>query len=320
MVQDASRVSFSGNLGLMVSRLRFSHFLVSMSVAAVLATSLVSYLGYRLLRSEFPDVMPLKGQYPVVIYRGRGKEPDVVLQKARPPGWTSLSEVSRSAVGAIIVSEDWGFYGHKGYDPKEIKEAIKEDLEAGSFVRGASTITQQVAKNVFLSRDKNLWRKFKEFILATELEEKVGKRKILESYLNVAEWGEGVFGIRRAAQVYFGKSPGALTPKEGAFLAMLLPSPKKYSVSYRNRALTPYARRTIRSILGKMTQARYIAPEERDRQLVTPLSFERTLESAQSDDGSADKEEGGSDEDSEESNDGVLTAPAEENDSEKEKF
>jgi len=258
----------------MKRQIRFSHLVVALSFASVLSVGGVVYLGYRFLLNEFPNVEPLKTQYPVVIYRGRSFEPDVVLKRGRPDSWVSLSQVSRGAVGAIIVSEDWSFYGHKGYDPHEIKEAIKEDLAAGSFVRGASTITQQVAKNVFLSHEKSLWRKFKELILAMELEEKVGKRRILEAYLNVAEWGEGVFGIHRAARVYFGKHPSQLTAKEGAFLAMLLPSPKKYSVSFRARKLTPYARKTMSSIMNKMVRAQYLSPEDRQVQWSTPLSFE----------------------------------------------
>jgi monofunctional biosynthetic peptidoglycan transglycosylase len=190
----------------------------------------------------------------------------------------NLGEVSRSAVGAVIVSEDWAFYSHEGYDAKQIREAIKEDLEQGKFARGASTITQQVVKNVFLERDKNIWRKIKELYLAVQLEKSVGKKRILETYLNIAEWGEGVFGIRAAAQVYFQKHPSQLTAKEGAFLAMLLPSPKRYSQSFRAKQLTPYARRIIYSVLDKMTRAQYITSEEKSAELATPLSWEKLSE------------------------------------------
>lgn len=251
-----------------------NRFFFAVSLLLVAASGYLLWEGYVFLTREFPEVAVLKHQYPIVRYGGPKVPPTITLQKSRPPGWVGLSEISKSAVGAIIVSEDWAFYQHKGYDANQIKEALEEDWEAGRYVRGASTITQQVAKNVFLEQDKNLWRKLKELVLAIRMEEKVGKRKILETYLNIAEWDEGVFGINSAARHYFGKPPSELNAKEGAFLAMLLPSPKRYSISFRKRHLTPYARETIDSILDKMTQARYLSSEERDRLTVVPLSFE----------------------------------------------
>ncbi len=249
-------------------------FIFFLSLLTVLAVSYVSWSGWKYFRSEFPDVSVLKHRYPVVKYQGSKKPPKVTLQNSRPAGWVGLGEISRVAVGAVIVSEDWAFYQHEGYDAKQIKEAIREDWEAGRFVRGASTITQQVVRNVFLSKDKNLWRKVKELILAVRIEDAVGKKKILETYLNIAEWGEGIFGIREAAEFYFKKSPQMLTAKEGAFLAMLLPSPKRYGQSFRAKRLTHYADKTVRSILSKMAQAHYITPEEREAELMMPLLFE----------------------------------------------
>lgn len=239
-----------------------------------IVAGLALFTAYAIYDAFSHDVSVLKTQYPVVHYKGRGKSTDLTLEKRRPAHWVSLGGVSRVAVGAILVSEDWAFYQHEGYDVNQIKEAIKEDWEAGSFVRGASTITQQVARNVFLDKDKNLWRKLKELIVAVQMEEELGKRKILEVYLNVAEWGEGIFGIGKASYHYFGKHPSQLTAKEGAFLAMLLPSPKRYSQSFRNKRLTPYARKTVNRILLKMTQARYISDEQRAQAASAPFPFE----------------------------------------------
>jgi monofunctional biosynthetic peptidoglycan transglycosylase len=194
--------------------------------------------------------------------------------------WSTLSEISRQAIGAVVVSEDWAFYEHKGYDANQIKEAMKSNLDRGRYARGASTITQQVVRNVFLDQDKNLWRKIKELILAVHLEQTVGKNKILETYLNIAEWGQGIYGIRAASQHYFHKMPSDLTAKEGAFLAMLLPSPRRYSQSFRSHQLSDYARTTINSILDKMAQAKYITDEERVLVGATPFSFELTPQSA----------------------------------------
>jgi monofunctional biosynthetic peptidoglycan transglycosylase len=256
------------------SRLTFGTFTLVLSVLVVAAVAWATWKAWQYWRAEFPEVSRLKTHYPVVIYKGPKAPFEVKLQKSRPGSWVSLNEISREAVGAIVVSEDWAFWQHKGYDPKQLKEAIQEGIESGKLGRGASTITQQVVKNVFLERDRSLWRKMRELVLAMRLEEQVGKRRILETYMNVAEWGEGIFGIGPAARFYFGKAPSQLTAKEGAFLAMLLPSPKRYSQSFRKHALTDYARRTVNSILEKMVQARFLEAERMQAERGTPLSFE----------------------------------------------
>ncbi len=223
-----------------------------------------------------PKLSTLKKQYPHVLYRGREKPPEVVIRPEPPARWTPITSIPKMVRGAILVSEDWAFYDHPGYDTKQIQEAIRESVEAGRLTRGASTITQQVARNLYLSKEKSLIRKARELWLAMRIEKVLGKQRILEIYLNIAEMGEGVFGIGQASAHYFGKHPSQLRPKEAAFLAMLLPSPKRYSVSHRKGALTPYARRVIRSILNKMVMGHYLSPEDRDREWATPLPFERS--------------------------------------------
>jgi monofunctional glycosyltransferase len=249
-----------------------------------------------------PDVTVLQTQYPVVHYVKLPKaaptkalaksklaspEPSgpegmqvVTWERQKPSSWVSYGEVSKVGMGAIIVSEDWAFYQHHGYDPNQIKEAINRDLEKKKFARGASTITQQVAKNVFLNSEKSMGRKFKELLLAVKLEEKFKKPKILEVYLNIAEFGEDLYGIGPAAHFYFSKSPSELTAKEGAFLAMLLPSPKRYSQSFRAKQLTAYAAKTITDILAKMVQAQYLTEEEESAEVNRPLSFENISQNA----------------------------------------
>ena len=241
-------------------------------VGAASSTALI--MGYRFYGEAFPNVAILKTNYPHVIPRGEKEPPLIKIEKAKPASWVPLSAISPQAVGAIIVSEDWAFYQHKGYDPVQIREAVNESLEEGHFVRGASTITQQVAKNIFLSRDKTLWRKLRELVLALRLERDLGKKKILELYLNVAEWGPKVFGIGPAAQYYFQKAPIDLTAKEGAFLALLLPSPIRYGQSFRKHVLTEFASDTMNSILDKMVTARFLTEEERQQVGKIPLSFE----------------------------------------------
>lgn len=251
-------------------------FTFLLSLVSVSATGALLYSGWKFFRSEFPDVSVLRTHYPAILYQGQSHSERVVLKRETPEGWVRLAEISKAAVGAVIVSEDWAFYQHKGYDANQIKEAVTGDIGSGKALRGASTITQQVVKNVFLTRERSLWRKIKELLLATRLENAVSKNRILEIYLNIAEWGDGIYGMRAAARHYFHKAPSELTAKEGAFLSMLLPSPKRYAQSFKSRQLTDYARRTVGSILEKMMQARYITEEQRMVEAYTPLSFEQS--------------------------------------------
>jgi monofunctional biosynthetic peptidoglycan transglycosylase len=183
------------------------------------------------------------------------------LTGKKPKGWVSLKEINYTAAHAVVVSEDWAFYQHNGYDLGQIKEAAGEAV-TGERTRGASTISQQVIKNVFLTPKKTLGRKFTELVYSVTMERNVSKEKILETYLNIAEFGEGIYGIKAAAKHYFKKSPKNLSAKEGAFLAMLLPSPKKHAQSYKQKEMTSFAEKTVDSILSKMVRAKYIKKEQ----------------------------------------------------------
>ena len=221
-----------------------------------------------------PRLKDLKTEYPHVIYHGPKDPFEIVIKKNPPTGWVPLTSVSKEAQMAILISEDWAFYSHPGYDERQIKEAIEESVETGKLKRGASTITQQVVKNVYLTQQKSFLRKIKEIWLATKVEKVLGKKRILEVYLNIAEWGEGIFGIGPASQYYFQKTPAELNAKEGAFLAMLLPSPKKYGISFRKKELTLYARKTVHTILNKLVSAKVLTLEQRDEEWKKPFSFE----------------------------------------------
>jgi len=135
---------------------------------------------------------------------------------------------------AVILAEDSNFYKHEGFDVKAIKNAIKYDLEKKSLKRGASTITQQAAKNLFLSREKTITRKVKEVYLAWRMEQELTKGRIIELYLNVVELGPMVYGIGHGSRYYFGKPASALTPRECAFLAAMLPGPRIAYNPYKN--------------------------------------------------------------------------------------
>ena len=149
--------------------------------------------------------------------------------------WIPLSQMSDQIKKAVIVAEDGTFYEHEGIDWYEVKQSLKKDIQKGKFVRGASTITQQVAKNLFLSTSKDPVRKLKEVIIATRLEDELSKHRILEIYLNIVEWGNGIFGVEAASQTYFGKHASQLTRDDAARLAAVIPSPLRYQPDQDNR-------------------------------------------------------------------------------------
>lgn len=158
--------------------------------------------------------------------------PFVVGPKSRY--WTPSGRIPAEMKWAVILAEDANFYKHEGFDVKAIKNAIKYDLEKRSLKRGASTITQQTAKNLFLSREKTITRKLKEIYLAYRMEQELTKGRIIEFYLNVVELGPMVYGIGHGSRYYFGKSPSELTPRECAFLASMLPGPRVAYNPYKN--------------------------------------------------------------------------------------
>lgn len=179
-------------------------------------------------------------------------------------GYVRLKDISMHARNAVIVSEDGDFYGHKGIDWFELRRSFETNWERGTFARGGSTITQQLAKNVYLSSEKSLLRKAREALIAIQLEEILNKDEILEKYLNVVEFGPELYGISKASRHYFGKAPAQLTAAEGAFLAFLLPNPKKYSISFRNKQLTRFARRQVHEIIHRMHRFRKISQLDHD--------------------------------------------------------
>jgi len=140
--------------------------------------------------------------------------------------WVPLSRMSRHLVHAVLASEDQKFFGHEGLDWEAIEKVIEEDRRGFRFSRGGSTITQQLAKNLYFTTDRTVTRKIKEAIVARWLEEELGKKRILELYLNVIEWGDGVYGAQAAAQRYYGKPASALDEVEAAGLAGMIPNPR----------------------------------------------------------------------------------------------
>lgn len=192
-----------------------------------------------------------------------------------PPHWVALPLISKKIQGAIISSEDGKFFFHPGYDLEQLRDAIDDSFVRKKKMRGASTITQQLVKNLFLSKDKTFGRKATELIMTLMLEKHADKKKILETYLNIIEYGKGLYGIEEASRYYFNKKPSQITAREAAFLAMLLPSPTKYSKSFKTKTLTNFANRMIESILLKMKQGGYIGEEEYVEQLNSHFAWEK---------------------------------------------
>jgi monofunctional biosynthetic peptidoglycan transglycosylase len=141
--------------------------------------------------------------------------------------WIPLSQISQNLRQAVIVSEDGAFYQHHGIDFHELKESLKKNAREFSFARGFSTISMQLARNLYLSPQKSITRKLKEIIIALWIEYKLPKDRILEIYLNVIEWGRGIYGVEAAARHYFSKSSSSLSLREVAFLAAIIPSPQR---------------------------------------------------------------------------------------------
>ena len=162
--------------------------------------------------------------------------------------WAPLTRISPHLQRAVIVAEDASFYQHEGFDWAGVQEAMSRNWERGELHRGGSTITQQLAKNLYLSPDKNLVRKAQEALITRALERRLRKKRILEVYLNVVEWGDGVFGAEAAARRHFGKSAADLTPEEAALLAAMLPDPQRYDPL----RVTPYLAKRQQQILRWM--------------------------------------------------------------------
>lgn len=166
--------------------------------------------------------------------------------------WVGYERISPHLKRAVVAAEDAKFVGHEGFDWEAIHKAMQRNERQGRVVAGASTISQQLAKNLFLSGERSWLRKGQEAAITWMLEATLSKRRILELYLNYAEWGEGVFGAEAAARQHFGVGAAALSAQQAAWLAAVLPSPRRYE---RGRS-TPYLAGRVAIILQRMPAAR----------------------------------------------------------------
>ena len=168
--------------------------------------------------------------------------------------WTPYAAISPDLKRAVLVAEDINFFSHHGFDWGEIRIAVEDALHDSEAPRGASTITQQLVKNLWLSPSRNPLRKIKETILTQQVERALGKRRILELYLNVVEFGPGVYGVSPAAQRYFGRAPADLGEEESAMLAASLPRPRSWHPGSKSQAYQRY----VTAIRSRMDKADFL--------------------------------------------------------------
>lgn len=168
--------------------------------------------------------------------------------------WIPYQKISPHLRYAVIVAEDDSFFDHNGFNYAQIREALERNIEKRRLAYGASTITQQLAKNLYLSPSKNPLRKIKEAMITRELEKHLSKKRILELYLNLIEWGPGVYGAEAAALHYYGKHASELSAEEAARLAVFLPNPQRYGRLQNSR----YINRQTRTVLRRMRRKGYL--------------------------------------------------------------
>ena len=234
---------------------RFFRFIISICILSILILA-----GFGAFYLVYPDVSKLKKQNPGKTsfmeyreneYRAKGK--NIKIQQK----WVPLGSISPYLMKAVLIAEDDKFWKHHGFDKEAIQKAFEKNLEAGKFKLGGSTISQQLTKNLYLTPTKNPVRKLKEAVITWRLERTLKKRRILELYLNVVEWGEGIFGAEAAARRHFGKPAAALTAEEAAKLAAALPNPRRYRVD----GTSQYVERRAKVIYAIMAKRGIVVPE-----------------------------------------------------------
>ncbi len=217
-----------------------------------------------------PAISRLRGDFVFRPDGGPGPQRPVDVSPSSPD-FIALNDVPPLFVRTLLLAEDAGFYGHRGIDLRELPSALLTNLSRGDAARGASTITQQLAKNLFLSRDKEVGRKLQELAITFLLESALGKDRILEIYLNIIEWGPELRGLRPAAYHYFNCEPRALTPAQMAFLVSIIPGPIKYQRSLARGTPSPGLRVLIDNLLTKLRSVEAIGEEEYQRALSEPI-------------------------------------------------
>lgn len=226
----------------------------------IIYSAFIVFAGFVAFQFIYPDISKLKKDNPkktaMMKYREdeqqrKGKKYKVTQK------WVPYSRISPFMTKAVLIGEDDKFWQHEGFDYTAMQKAIEKDIKAKKFKFGGSTISQQLAKNLYLSPSKDPIRKFREAIITWRLEKALSKRRILEIYLNVAEWGEGIFGIEAASRHYYGIPASSLNAEQSARLASVLPNPRKYDPLGEQR----YVVNRSRIIYNIMVKRGIVLPE-----------------------------------------------------------
>lgn len=219
------------------------------------------------------DARPLKDEFSLT--RSFGSNEQIYLTIGRSqPGYVSLERVPNSLVNAVLLSEDAGFWGHNGVDIGSLEDAFELNSKKGFVTLGGSTITMQTAKNLFFPRNRALSRKLQEMIAANYLESQLGKRRILEIYLNLVEFGPGIYGVERAARHFFNVSTTQLSDKQSVYLASLLPAPTTRFASYCANSLKENHLAVVNRLLDKFRIYSKISEEAFRKAIDEPIKFD----------------------------------------------
>ncbi len=224
-------------------------------------------LGYALIFGGLPSEEEIKNYRPETTAKSVA---GIIWNKPRAQPvrvWVALSHLSKSLQQAVIISEDDTFYQHDGVNFEMMREAFLLNWKKGRYVRGASTISMQLARNAFLTKEKTLLRKIREIILTRRMEKALTKNQILELYLNIVEWGDNVYGAEAAAYYYFGKSAANLSLHESTLMASLLPNPIYFNPFKRPNS----CRRMQARVLNLMLLSKAITPEQYTYANAAPL-------------------------------------------------
>jgi monofunctional glycosyltransferase len=238
---------------------------VALRVVTAVPAAVLAALAYLWL--TLPDVRPLRTENPSTTAfmdlraaeaRERGQTP------RRLQRWVAYGRISRDLKRAVLAAEDDAFWQHEGVDFEQMQESLETDWARGRFVRGGSTITQQLAKNLYLTPSKNPLRKLRELIIARRLEAELKKSRILEIYLNVIEWGDGVYGVEAASRAYFASAASELGPSESALLAASIVNPRRINPARPTAALSRRQQIILRR-MGAVTPPEASAQLERQQ-------------------------------------------------------
>src|SRR5262249_8975507 len=243
-------------------------FLRVIAAVPAIAFALFAYVYLTL-----PDVRPLRASNPATTAfmalrdeeaRGKGRAPHRVQR------WVAYTHISANLKRAVLVAEDDLFWQHEGVDFEQLQESLEADWTRGRFLRGGSTITQQLAKNLYLSPSKNPVRKLRELIIARRLEAELKKARIFELYLNVIEWGDGVYGVEAASRTYFQASAASLGPSESALLAAAIINPRLLNPAHPNARLLRRQQLILRR-MGAEIPPEQSAQLEHPQQITGPI-------------------------------------------------